>query len=61
MIGALAAYAAVTHEPRKSGGLDAALYRLLHQPYGSWLLLALALGLGCYGLFGLVRARHLSR
>lgn len=61
IIGALTGYAAVTHEPRKSGGLDAALYELLQQPFGSWLLLGLASGLGCYGLFSLARARHLSR
>jgi hypothetical protein len=61
IMGGLFVYAAMTHKPRKSGGLDGALYQLLKQPYGSWLLLAMAAGLACYGLFQLVRARHLSR
>lgn len=61
MVGGLFVYAAVTHKPKESGGLDAALYKLLEQPYGRWLLLAMAAGLACYGLFNLARARHLSR
>jgi hypothetical protein len=61
MVGGLFVYAAVDHRPKRSGGLDAALARLLDQPYGSWLLLAMAGGLACYGLFQIVRARHLSR
>ena len=61
MVGGLFVYAAVDHRPKRSGGLDAALYRLLEQPYGSWLLLAMAAGLACYGLFQIARARHLSR
>ena len=61
MVGGLFIHAAVTHKPRTSGGFDAALHRLLEQPYGSWLLLAMAAGLACYGLFQLARARHLSR
>lgn len=61
MIGGLFVYAALTHDPRRSGGLDGALYQLLRQPFGSWLLLAMAIGIGCYGSFQVVRARHLSR
>ena len=61
MVGGLFVYAAVDHRPKRSGGLDAALARLLEQPYGSWLLLTMAAGIACYGLFQLVRARHLSR
>lgn len=61
LVGGLVGYAAVTHDPKQSGGLDHALYELLRQPFGSWLLLAMAVGIGCYGLFQLVRARHLSR
>lgn len=61
MIGALFLFAAWTHRPRESGGLDRALREILEQPFGAWLLLAMAVGLGCYGLFQLVRARHLSR
>lgn len=61
MVGALFVYAAVDERPKRSRGLDGALARLLEQPYGSWLLLAMAAGLACYGLFQLVRARYLSR
>lgn len=61
IVGSLFVWAALTHDPEKSGGLDQALGRLLHQPAGPWLLGAVAVGLACYGLFQLVRARHLSR
>lgn len=61
MIGGLFVYAAVDHRPKRSGGFDAALSRLLEQPYGSWLLLTMAAGIACYGLFQLARARYLSR
>ncbi len=61
VVGGLFLWAAFTHDPEKSGGLDQALGRLLHEPAGPWLVGAIAVGLGCYGLFQLVRARHLSR
>jgi hypothetical protein len=60
-VGSLFLYAAHTHDARRSGGLDAALREVLQQPLGPWLLTAVALGIGCYGLFCLARARHLSR
>ncbi|CAB4720220.1 unannotated protein [freshwater metagenome] len=61
LVGVLFGYAAVTHEADESGGLDAALREVLDQPFGPVLLSVLAVGLGCYGLFCLVRAAHLSR
>ena len=61
IVGMLFGYAAVTHEPNKSGGLDQALQKVLQQPFGPYLLGLIALGIGCYGLFCFVRARHLSR
>lgn len=61
IVGGLFIWAATTHDPEKSGGLDQALGRLLHEPAGPWLLGAIAIGLACYGLFQLARARHLSR
>ncbi len=61
IVGGLLTYAGVTHEARKSGGLDVALQLLLDQPFGQYLLLAVALGIACYGVFCLARARHLSR
>jgi hypothetical protein len=61
IIGGLFVLAAVQHDPNESGGLDRALREILQQPFGSWMLLAMAAGIGCYGLFSLARARHLSR
>jgi hypothetical protein len=61
IVGCLVGYAAITHEPRKSGGLDQALEKVLYQPYGPLLLLVIAVGIGCYGIFCLAWARHLSR
>jgi hypothetical protein len=53
-------FAAVDHSAQKSGGLDQALHKVLHQPFGPVLLFAISVGIGCYGLFCLARARHLS-
>jgi len=61
IVGALVLWAAWSHDPQKSGGLDQALGRLLHQPLGPWLLGAVSVGLAGFGLFQLARARHLSR
>ncbi|MFC4786167.1 DUF1206 domain-containing protein [Nocardioides sp. MAHUQ-72] len=61
LVGGLFVYAAVTHDPQKSGGLDQALHKLLQQPFGPILLGLIAVGLACYGLFCFARARHLSR
>lgn len=61
IVGGLFGYAAITHEAKKSGGLDQALQTVLEQPFGPVLLLATAVGIACYGLFCFARARHLSR
>lgn len=61
IVGSLFCYAAITHQARKSGGLDQALRTVLHQPYGEPLLIAIAIGIACYGLFCFARARHLLR
>lgn len=61
IVGGLFVYAALTHDAQKSGGLDQALQTILQQPYGQFLLAAVAVGIGCYGLFCFARARHLSR
>jgi hypothetical protein len=60
VIGVLFGYAAVDHSAKRSGGLDQALHKVLLQPFGPVLLFAISLGIGCYGLFCFVRARHLS-
>lgn len=60
VIGVLFGYAAFDHSAKKSGGLDQALHKVLHQPFGPVLLFAISVGIGCYGLFCFARARHLS-
>jgi hypothetical protein len=49
--GALFAWAGISYEPAKAGGLDTALRTLKEQPYGSVLLTAMALGLACFGIY----------
>jgi hypothetical protein len=61
VVGGLFGYAAITHDASKSGGLDQALFEVLDQPFGPILLCLLGVGLACYGVFTLARARHLSR
>jgi hypothetical protein len=60
IVGVLVGYAALTHDPRKSGGLDQALHAVLREPYGPLLLFVIAGGIACYGFFCFARARHLS-
>lgn len=60
-IGGLFVWAAWTHDPEKSGGLDQALTTVLQQPFGVPMLLVIAVGIGCYGLFCFACARHLDR
>ena len=61
LVGGLFVYAAVTHDPQKSGGLDQALHEVLQEPFGSPALVVVALGLTCFGLFCFALARHLDR
>ncbi|KAA1415882.1 DUF1206 domain-containing protein [Nocardioides humilatus] len=56
MIGALLVWAAVTHDARRSAGLDQALRELRDTPAGPALLLAIAVGLGSYGVFNTAKA-----
>jgi hypothetical protein len=60
IVGALFLYAGLSHDPKKSGGLDQALHKVLQQPFGPFLLVLIALGLACYGLFCFARARHFN-
>ncbi len=58
IIGGLFVWAALSHDPAKSGGLDDALSRLLAAPMGPFLLLLVAAGLACFGGFCFLKARH---
>ncbi len=61
IVAGLFCYAAATHEAQKSGGLDQALSKVLDQPLGPFLLAAIALGFGAYGLFCFAQARYFDR
>lgn len=54
-------WAAWSHNPKKSGGLDQALHTVLQQPFGVPILFVIAVGIGCFGLFCFAWARHLDR
>jgi hypothetical protein len=49
--------AAITHKASESGGIDKALLTLRDQPFGEFLMLAAALGLAVFGVYGLCEAR----
>jgi len=57
LAGILVIEAAVTHQASKSGGIDKALLTLRNQPFGEVLMLAAALGLLIFGVYGLCEAR----
>ncbi len=57
LAGVLVIDAAVTHNASKSGGIDKALLTLRNQPFGEVLMLAAALGLLIFGIYGLCEAR----
>lgn len=50
--------AAVRHDPEQSKGMSEALQTLSDQPWGTGLLLGVAVGLVLYGLFCLAEARY---
>ncbi len=58
IVGGLFCYAAVTHEAKKSGGLDQALKEVLDQPFGPVLLALIGAGFAAYGLFCFAWSRH---
>jgi hypothetical protein len=58
VVGGLFAYAAVTHDSDEGGGLDQALTKVLEQPYGQVLVVAMGVGFACYGVFCFAWARH---
>lgn len=58
IVGVLFLWAALDADASKAGGLDQALEVVLQQPFGTWLLIALAVGIGAYGLYCFFWARH---
>lgn len=57
IVGVLIVIAAIKHEPDKATGLDTALSTLADQPYGTVLLLVVALGFACFGAYCFLDAR----
>jgi hypothetical protein len=57
LVGVLVIEAAVTYHAAESGGIDRALRTLRDQPFGEVLMLAAALGLLVFGVYGLCEAR----
>ena len=58
IVGSLLIAAAIHAEPQEARGLGGALTTLAEQPFGSWLLGVLAVGLIAYGVYVLVEARY---
>jgi hypothetical protein len=57
IIGGLFGYAALTYDPKKAGGLDAALATIRDQPFGTVLLVIMAVGIACFGVYCFFWAR----
>jgi hypothetical protein len=60
IIGLLLGWAAITHDPHKSGGLDQALQELLGKTLGVPAIVVAGTGIGCFGLYLLALGRHLD-
>ncbi|MFP5070695.1 DUF1206 domain-containing protein [Pseudonocardia nantongensis] len=58
VLGILLGVAALTVDPQRANGVDSALKALREQPYGVFLLIAVGLGIACYGIFCFLDARY---
>lgn len=58
LVGGLLGYAALTFDRQKAPGLDGALQTILAQPFGKFLLTAVAFGFGAFGLFAMLQSRY---
>lgn len=58
IVGGLFAWAALSYDPEKAGGLDNALRTLNEQAFGSVLLTLMALGIACFGAYCFVWSRN---
>jgi hypothetical protein len=56
--GVLVVSAAVTYDPDKARGLDAALKTLAGHPWGVWLLALIAVGIAAFGVYCFAQARY---
>ena len=58
LIGIFLLRAAIQSDASEARGLEGALDTVAGQPYGPWLLALVAIGLVCYGVFSIVKARY---
>jgi hypothetical protein len=58
VVGGLLSYATLTFDRHKAQGLDGALQTILAQPFGKFLLTAVALGFAAFGLFAILQSRY---
>lgn len=58
VVGVLFVVAALTSDPEESTGLDGAMQTLAEQPYGTFLLLGVGVGIALYGVYSFARARY---
>ncbi len=58
LIGVFLLRAAIQSDASEARGLEGALDTVARQPYGPWLLALVAIGLACYGVFSIVKARY---
>jgi hypothetical protein len=57
IIGGLFVWAAIAYDPEKAGGMDAALSTIRGQPFGTVLLMIMAAGIACFGVYCFFWAR----
>jgi hypothetical protein len=58
IVGYALARAGFDQRPSEAQGMTEAMWTLFTQPYGQWLLAAVAAGLMCFGFFQLLHARY---
>jgi hypothetical protein len=59
VIGVVVAWAAISNDASKTGGLDRSLEQLVGSSLGVAAVAVIGAGIGCFGLYLLARARHL--
>jgi hypothetical protein len=58
VLGGLLSYAALTFDRQKAPGLDGTMQTIVAQPFGRFLLTAVALAFVAFGLFALIQSRY---
>ncbi len=58
IVGAFLLAAGIDHRAGQAKGLDASLVAVGHHPYGVAVLVVVAVGLACFGVFSIVAARY---